>query len=88
MVNPVDAKARGIEDGSLVEVYNDRGHVVVKAVYNDGMRPGVVMYPKGWQKHQMVAGNWTEVLTAEYDPVVVNQSYFDNMVELRVWKEA
>ena len=30
---------------------------------------------------------WSELLTSEYDPVGVNESYFDNLVEVRVWNE-
>ncbi len=86
-MNPADAEARGIADGDYVEVYNDRGHCVAKAVYNNGIRPGCMVYPKSWQSHQHKAGCWSELLTSEYDPVGVNESYFDNLVEVRVWNE-
>lgn len=86
-MNPADAEARGIADGDYVEVYNDRGHCVARAVYNDGIRPGCMVYPKSWQQHQHKAGSWSELLTSEYDPVGVNESYFDNLVEVRVWNE-
>lgn len=87
-MNPADATERGIGDGDYVEVYNDRGHCVAKAVLNDGIRPGCMVYPKSWQSYQHKAGCWSELLTSEYDPVGVNESYFDNLVEVRVWKEA
>lgn len=32
-INPVDAEARGITDGSYVECFNDRGTAVAKAVF-------------------------------------------------------
>ncbi|MEG0758583.1 MAG: molybdopterin-dependent oxidoreductase, partial [Raoultibacter sp.] len=48
-INPVDAKARNIADGSYVECYNDRGTAVAKAIFSDAIRPGVLLYPKGWQ---------------------------------------
>ena len=86
-MNPADAEVRGIADGDYVEVYNDRGHCVARAVLNDGIRPGCMVYPKSWQQHQHKAGCWSELLTSEYDPVGVNESYFDNLVEVRVWNE-
>ncbi|MEA5018909.1 MAG: molybdopterin-dependent oxidoreductase [Gordonibacter sp.] len=84
-MNPADAQARGIEDGNYVETYNDRGHCVAKAVLNDAIRPGCMVYPKSWQQDQFKAGCWSELLTSEYDPVGVNESYFDNLVEVRTW---
>lgn len=86
-MNPADAEARGIADGDYVEVYNDRGHCVARVVFNDGIRPGCMVYPKSWQSHQHKAGCWSELLTSVYDPVGVNESYFDNLVEVRVWNE-
>lgn len=87
-INPADAKDRGLSEGEYVEVYNDRGHAVAKLVYNDGIRPGCMVYPKSWQMYQHKAGSWSELLTSAYDPVGVNESYFDNLVEVRAWKEA
>lgn len=87
-INPQDAEERGLLDGEYVEVYNDRGHCVAKLVYNQGIRPGCLVYPKSWQMYQHKAGCWSELLTSAYDPVGVNESYFDNLVEIRAWKEA
>ena len=86
-MNPADAEERGIKNGDYVEVYNDRGHCVAKTLLNDGIRPGCMVYPKSWQMYQHKAGCWSELLTSAYDPVGVNESYFDNLVEVRVWNE-
>ena len=40
-LNPQDAAERGITDGDLVEVYNDRGSVVCAALLTERVRPGV-----------------------------------------------
>ena len=63
-VNPNDATERGIKDGDLIRVFNDRGHVVLRAVYSAGIRPGVIDIPKGWQEDQFVEGHY-QTLTAK-----------------------
>ena len=46
-VNPVDAKERGITDGDIVEVSNERGQTVLKTKVTDSTRRGVLYSPKG-----------------------------------------
>lgn len=49
VVNAQDAKARGIQNGDLVELYNSRGSIIVGAVLSDNIMPGVVsIYEGGW----------------------------------------
>lgn len=44
-----DAKSHGIKDGDLVELYNERGAVVVGARVSDKIMPGVVsLYEGAW----------------------------------------
>jgi anaerobic selenocysteine-containing dehydrogenase len=48
-INPVDAEARGIEDGDTVRVFNDRGHYICGAWVTERQKPGVVWtYEGGW----------------------------------------
>jgi anaerobic selenocysteine-containing dehydrogenase len=53
-LNPADAAARGISDGDVVKVYNERGIVLGGAYVTQRMMPGVVYMDHG----------------ARYDPVV------------------
>ncbi|MGH6718195.1 MAG: molybdopterin guanine dinucleotide-containing S/N-oxide reductase [Alphaproteobacteria bacterium] len=46
-INPTDAAGRGIRDGDVVRLWNDRGQCLAGAVVNDAMRPGVVRLPTG-----------------------------------------
>lgn len=85
-MNPADAEVRGIQDGDYVEVYNDRGNAVARAVLNPGMRPGMLLYPKGWQKHQFKDGSFSDCSNHEYCPVTVNSSFMDAAVEMRLWE--
>jgi biotin/methionine sulfoxide reductase len=52
-INPVDARARGIQDGDVSRVFNARGACFAGAVVTDAVRPGVV---------RLSCGAW-------YDPV-------------------
>lgn len=46
-INSVDAKHRGIEEGDVVKVYNDRGKTILTASVTERMMPGVVDIPEG-----------------------------------------
>jgi DmsA/YnfE family anaerobic dimethyl sulfoxide reductase A subunit len=68
-VNPVDAATRGIEDGELVRVFNDRGVTVIPCRVTNRMMPGVVDIPQGawWAPDEegVDRGGATNVLTSE-----------------------
>jgi biotin/methionine sulfoxide reductase len=51
-IHPVDAAARGLTDGDIVQVFNDRGACLAGVVITDQIRHGVV---------QLATGAW-------YDP--------------------
>ncbi|MGE3876632.1 MAG: molybdopterin-dependent oxidoreductase [Parvibaculaceae bacterium] len=52
-LSPADAAARGIADGNIVRVFNDRGAFLASALISGNIRPGVI---------QIATGAW-------YDPV-------------------
>lgn len=80
-LNPKDAVANGIADGDTVEVYNDRGHVVLKCRYNESIRPGVVHIQQGWWRYP--AGHHQELTHSQYKDGIFNYSFFDVRVGLR-----
>ncbi len=47
-MDPVDARARGVAEGDLVEVWNDRARLVLEVRLSDRLRTGVVAVPFGW----------------------------------------
>ena len=47
-MNPESAREKGIEEGDLVEVYNDRGRVYGYAVFDPGLHRNVVIFEQGW----------------------------------------
>src|SRR5262249_6075885 len=51
VLNPEDAKARNLNEGILVRVFNDYGEVHCRLRIRGDVRPGVVVIPKGaWRK--------------------------------------
>jgi anaerobic selenocysteine-containing dehydrogenase len=46
-INPIDANARGIKDGDIVMVYNERGTILGGARVTERMRPGTVYQEHG-----------------------------------------
>ncbi|MGH7029164.1 MAG: molybdopterin-dependent oxidoreductase, partial [Stellaceae bacterium] len=46
-IHPRDAAARGIGDGDIVRVYNDRGACLAGAMLSDALRPGVIQLSTG-----------------------------------------
>jgi len=46
-INPTDAKAKGIKDGDLVRVFNDRGQLLAGAVLTESYPRGVIRIEEG-----------------------------------------
>ena len=62
-ISPTDAAARGIADGALVRVFNDRGECFLHALVIDRVRPGVVASPATWWASKFRGGNGINALT-------------------------
>jgi anaerobic selenocysteine-containing dehydrogenase len=80
-IHPTDAAARGIAYGDVVVVENSRGSCRLRAVVTDGVRPGVLVSPKGrWAKLDGGRNvNWT---TSDALADMAGQSTFHSN---RVW---
>ncbi len=48
MMNPADARARNLGDGSLAEVSSRTGNIRIAVEVTDDVMPGVVSIPHGW----------------------------------------
>lgn len=46
-INTVDAEPRGLKDGDMVRVFNDRGEVAIPVEVTERIIPGVVAIPQG-----------------------------------------
>lgn len=77
-----DAEERGIETGDVIKLYNDRGYVVVKAVLNDGVRPGMLVIDHGWQGDQFIEGHYSDLSNRYVDAAIPGPAWFDCLCEV------
>ena len=59
-----DAAPRGIADGDMVEIFNDRGALALRAHVNGSVRPGVVAARLNWNKLS-AGGHNVNLLTSQ-----------------------
>jgi anaerobic selenocysteine-containing dehydrogenase len=84
MLHPSDARARGIADGELVEVFNDRGCFRAEVEVSDEVRPGVVVAPLGYWASSSIGGRSANVVTAaRYADMGRAPTFSDTLVEVR-----
>lgn len=72
-INTTDAEARGINDGDMVKVFNDRGAIIIQAEVTERIMPGVANIPQGtWydpDENGVDRGGNANILTSEkYSP--------------------
>jgi anaerobic selenocysteine-containing dehydrogenase len=82
-IHPSDAAARGITDGSLVRVYNDRGSLLLKACVTDRARTGVaVALSIWWKKLGRDGKNVNELTSQVLTDIGRAPTFFDCRVEI------
>lgn len=80
-LNPQDAEERGIKEGDLAEVFNDRGKLVLKTHINPGIRPGVVSLQNGWWIKQ--GANSSTLTNDRHTPIGYGHTLNSTLVEVR-----
>jgi anaerobic selenocysteine-containing dehydrogenase len=79
-----DAASRGLADGDLAEVFNDRASVRVPVRIGNRVRPGVVSIPWGWWASQHPDGRSANALTNDtLTDWGGGVAYSDTLVEVR-----
>ncbi len=83
-LDPADAAARGIEEGRLVVVHNDRAALQLVARFSGRVRQGVVAIPFGWWQQQHPDGRTANALTNdELADIGGGVAFSDTLVEVR-----
>ncbi|HEX2060668.1 MAG TPA: molybdopterin oxidoreductase family protein [Thermoanaerobaculia bacterium] len=79
-----DARARNIESGARVSIYNDRGAFTAEAVITDRVRPGVVAAPSvWWAKLTDDRTNANHTTSQAVTDIGNGATFYDNQVEVR-----
>ena len=81
-MNPADAATKGIVEGDIVKVFNDRGHVVMPVELNSGVQPGSITVPHGWEKGQFIDGHYQDLTSRVMHPMINNSAFFDALVDV------
>jgi len=82
VLHPDDAAARGIGDGELVRVFNERGGFSCRARVSGDARPGVLVAPMGWWNADYPEGRSGQATTPQLLTDLGNAPTFnDNRVE-------
>ncbi|NVO09529.1 MAG: molybdopterin-dependent oxidoreductase [Bacteroidales bacterium] len=83
-INFKDAKGRGILDGDLVKVFNERGELVIKAELTFQVRIGCVVIPNGWWRSQ---GGAVNILSKGRETDMgFGSAFHDNKVQIEKFK--
>ena len=85
-INPDDAKAAGIEDGSLLTLENDTGSVTLKARVTSATRVGVLYTPKGaWLNTSETGRTVNALISADTKTDIVDGAcYNETFVDISI----
>src|SRR4051794_20264410 len=82
VIHPDDAASRGIDDGALVRVWNDRGSFEARSHVSDDTRPEVLVAPMGWWNDDYPRRLAAQVTTSQDLTTLAKAPIFnDNRVE-------
>lgn len=82
-INPADAARRGIADGDLVRVFNDRGEFRVAARLTERVKPGLVVAPSIWWRKLTTDGQGVNTTTSQsLSDMGGGATFYDNLVEV------
>jgi len=83
-IHPDDAAARGIAEGAMVRVFNDRGAFLAKARVSDAARRGLVVGLSVWWAKMCPGGrNANAVTSQELTDMGGGATFYDALVEVR-----
>lgn len=81
-INPEDADELGISEGDEVKVFNNRGHVVMKAVINAGAPRKTVSSPRAYTLDEFIDGHFAQLPNRKINQILANSAFNDLAVDL------
>ncbi len=82
-IHPADADQRGLVDGQMARIFNDRGAFRARTVIGSTVRPGVVV-SQGiwWNKHTSDGVNGNTTTSSALTDLGAGATFFDNLVQV------
>jgi anaerobic selenocysteine-containing dehydrogenase len=82
-MHPADCAARGVQDGEMVRIWNDRGSCVAKLRVTDKAREGLVVALSIWWKKLATDGkNANEVTSQRLTDMGRAPTFYDTLVQV------
>ena len=69
-----------------MRVYNDHGYAVLKARVTEGIKPGVVSIPHGFQASQFVEGHTQDLTNVYINDFCSNSAFYDFLCEVEKYE--
>jgi anaerobic selenocysteine-containing dehydrogenase len=86
-IHSADAAAHGVDDGALIELYNERATVTLPACVSDDVRPGTLFVPKGaWIADSPTGVTVNALLPGHQESAIGGACYYDCGVDIRLAK--
>ena len=83
-IHPADAAARGLVNGMMARVFNDRGAFEVKVHVSERIRPGVVLaWGVWWHKFTHGKRNVNAVTSQALTDLGRGPTFYDCLVEVQ-----
>jgi anaerobic selenocysteine-containing dehydrogenase len=82
-IHPRDAERRGIREGQMVRVFNDRGEFRARAAVGDTVREGVVVtLGIWWNRYANDGVNCNATTSTKLTDLGAAATFYDNLVEV------
>ena len=82
-ISSLDAVTRNIQHGELVNIFNDRGSFIARAIVGETVRPGVVVSLSiWWNKHSLGNRNCNSTTPTRLTDLGGGATFFDNLVQV------
>lgn len=80
-LHPEDAAARGLADGDMVRVFNERGTVTLRCRHSERLRNGVLVLPEGHWVKDFRAGDPYSLTHELVSETSENYAFYDTLVQ-------
>jgi anaerobic selenocysteine-containing dehydrogenase len=89
-INPLDAEVRGIHNGDLVRVFNNRGEMRSHARLTENVPVGMVNFDHGWFASQQEDGHYEELILDTGSDSTYSEAHevwWNRVMENQIWWE-